>query len=84
MMNWFGPPKVKTVAVSLKTGSTVIGAMVSRSRDLLILRGAVLIGVDRNQQETRDRVDGDVVIPAINVDYWQEGLDPAFVATLGE
>lgn len=71
------PEPVETVAVSLKTGATVLGALVHRTADSLILRAAVLVGVDRNQQETREHLDGDVVVLSENIDFYQSGLDPA-------
>lgn len=75
-------PPSEAVAVSLKTGSTILGALVGRIDDGLIVRAGTLIGVDRNQNETREPLDGDTIIPYDNIDFWQTGLDPAIVSRL--
>jgi hypothetical protein len=72
------------VAISLKTGSTILGALIHQEPDYLVVRAGTLIGVDRNQAETREPLDGDTVVPLDNIDFWQTGIDPKIVARISE
>ncbi len=80
----FDPEPVETVAVSLVTGSTVIGALILQTEDVLILKAAILVGVDRNQNEAREPLDGETVIPREKVEFWQTGLDPTVLSRIEE
>ena len=72
------------VAISLTTGSTIVGALIMQEPDYLVIRAATLIGVDRNQAETREPLDGDTVIPMDRIEFWQTGIDPKIVARILE
>jgi len=63
------------VWVSLKTGDAVRGILIDRTRDLMVLRSAQL-GTERPSDHAQiwTRLQGDVVVPMDNVDYWQRGL----------
>jgi hypothetical protein len=83
-MNWlFGASRpLRAVAVTTATGSTIIGALVDARRDALVLRAARALGVDQNGNPKSEQLDGDVVIPMANVDYWQDALDPAVLTRI--
>lgn len=77
---FFGKGPVHVVWVTTKTGQSVKGVMVDRSRDIVVLRAARLASVDqRTGGTTWAPVQGDFVIPWDNVDFWQEGLDPSII-----
>lgn len=83
MMDWLrGTGPLRTVSVSTQTGSTILGVLVEERRDALVLRSARIVGVDTNGNPKIDHVDGDVVIPMTNVDYWQDGLRPEVLGQL--
>lgn len=67
---------VRVVWVTTKTGATLKGLMVERTRDVMVLRAAAVGTVDNMQGEVWTKMQGDVVVPMDNVDYWQEGLQP--------
>ncbi len=73
----FGGRPVHAVWVGLKTGSTIKGVLVDRTREMLVIRAGKLGSVNpTNGQESWVPMTGDVCIPMDNVDYWQEGIDP--------
>jgi hypothetical protein len=73
------PRRLRVVAVSTKTGQTIRGMLVDEKRDGLVLRAAALANLDQNQVVKWDPLDGDVVVPMDNVDFWQDALDPKFL-----
>lgn len=79
-MHWLGPRPVHVVWVTTKTGNSIKGVLVDRTRELMTLRAAA-IGSEDNATKTQTwvRLSGDIVIPMDNVDYWQEGLDPSML-----
>lgn len=70
-----------TVAVSLLSGRTIKGVLVENAKVGLVLRAAMVSDEDAAHHLTWTRMDGDVVIPHDQVEYWQEGLDAAILAT---
>lgn len=77
---FFGPGPVHVVWVTTKTGQSIKGVMVARDRDIVVLRAAHLATVDqRTGGTTWPSIQGDVVIPWDNVDFYQEGLDPSII-----
>ena len=71
---------IRAVAITTVTGNSLIGVLVDQRRDALVLRSARIVGVDTNGNPKVDALDGDVVVPMQNVDYWQDALDPAILA----
>lgn len=74
-MNWLGGRTVNAVVVSTRSGQALKGAMVERNRDGVTLRMAYLGGENEQHQEIWQRLDGDVFVPASNVDFIQQWLD---------
>jgi hypothetical protein len=70
-----------SVAVSLKTGTSIRGVLIEHALDALVLRSASQATVGQNQQISWQPLAGDVVVPMENVDYYQQ-LDP--LATIEE
>lgn len=65
------------VIVHTKTDETLRGLLVDKSREFLVLRPASIAGPDplNTGNVIWTAVDGDVVIPRENVNYWQEGIE---------
>jgi hypothetical protein len=83
------PPKpvagpLVAVIVSLKTGQSLKGVLLDRRADAIILRATSVAAVDANTNVEWHSLDGDVVIPMENIDFWQEGLDAAILDSLEE
>lgn len=77
---FFGKGPVHVVFLTTKTGQNFKGVLVARDREVLVLRAARLASVDqRTGGQTWATVQGDVVVPMDNVDFWQEGLDPSII-----
>ena len=73
--------RLRVVAVSTKTGNTIRGALVDEMRNALVLRSASLANPDQNGNIRWDNLDGDVVIPMENVDFWQDWLEPTILSS---
>ncbi len=73
----FGP--LNSVVVSLKTGTSLRGVLVDKRNDGLVLRAASVASLDQQGALHWVKLDGDVVIPVENLDYYQEALDPEMV-----
>lgn len=77
---FFGRGPVHVVWVTTKTGQSIKGVMVDRSKDVIVLRAARLASVQQATGATTwQAVQADFVIPWDNVDFWQEGLDPSIL-----
>lgn len=72
-------PKLRTVIVTLRTGTTIRGVLRTERRDALVLHAASQVQMDQGRI-TWAPIGGDVVVPMENIDYWQEGIEPAVVA----
>lgn len=70
-----------TVVVSLLSGRSIKGALVERGDRVIVLRAAMVSDEDAAKHVTWERMDGDVVIPWDQVEFWQEGLDAALLAS---
>lgn len=70
---------VRAVWVTTKDGQTIRGVMVAQTREMVLLRAAAIGNMNQQTGLSWTKMSGDVVIPADNVAYWQEGLDPAFL-----
>jgi hypothetical protein len=71
---------VRAVVLYTQDDRTFRGLLVDRNREYVVLRAARL--AQMNNQTGREEwtpLPGDVVIPAPNVAFWQEGLDPAVI-----
>jgi hypothetical protein len=75
MNGWFSPASLHTVIVHTKTDRTIRGLLVEKSRDKLVLRPASIAVEEANGTTSWTKIDGDVVIPLDNVDFWQEGVE---------
>ena len=80
-MNWFSrwvnPSEI--VWVSLKSGDSIKGVLVERTREHLMLRAAKLGSIQPvTDAQVWTAMTGDVVVPLANIEYWQTGL-PATV-----
>lgn len=69
------------VVVSLLTGRTIKGAMVEKGKNGIVLRAASVEDRDAAQHVTWAALDGDVVIPWDQVEFYQTGLDAAILGT---
>ena len=78
----FRPP-VKPVMVHTTDENTFKGALVYRSREMLILRAAAYSQFDQNGNIIWVPLDGDICIPTEKVSFWQEGLDSALLDVVG-
>jgi small nuclear ribonucleoprotein (snRNP)-like protein len=63
-------PECRQIIVNTKTEKTFRGVLWRRRRDYLVLRNAFLL----QPQGEAAPVDGEVVIPAANVDFIQVGV----------
>jgi hypothetical protein len=75
-LNWFqslSNPMVVAL-VTTRTGTSIKGLLVDRSRAGVVLRAASVGSLDRNGVTVWERMAGDVVIPIENIDYWQAHL----------
>lgn len=72
---FMGP--IHAVIVTTKTDQTIRGLLVDKTRQYLTLRPASIAGQDPNNPGSMvwTRLDGDIVIPMENVDFWQEGVE---------
>jgi hypothetical protein len=70
------PPPLRTVYVQTLQGNTIRGALLHRRADAFVLRGAWLADQDPNGNEKWSSLDGDVVIPVRQIEFYQEGIDP--------
>lgn len=80
-MQWFRrePQPLPVVVVSTKSGQLLRGVLVSVHRDALIMRAVTIATVERNQQTRYAPLDGDVVVPTDNIDFYQTGLDASIL-----
>jgi len=69
----------RVVQVQTKTGETFRGLLVETNRTVFIMRAARKGTEDQLTGESWVPMLGDLVIPADNVDYWQEGLEAALL-----
>lgn len=76
-MFWDKP--APTVVVSTISGQLLRGALVKRQADSIVLRSASVASVERNQQSRFVALDGDVVVPWVNIDFYQTGLDASLL-----
>lgn len=77
---WLGLTQpVDTVIISTKTGQSIKGVLVHRDRTAYILRAASIGSLDQNGVAQWQRLMGDVIIPADNVDYYQSALEPSIL-----
>ena len=77
--------KLAVVIVSTKTGQSIKGALVDQRRDALVLRAAAIADFDGPSQDvTWHTLDGDIVIPMENVDFWQDGLPAGMLDTVAD
>lgn len=78
-MNWFrmnlGPSRA--VIVTTKTDQTIRGLLADLNKAYMTIRPASIAGQDPNNpgRMVWTRLDGDVVIPMENIDFWQEGVE---------
>lgn len=77
MLGW---PKVytgplHTIIVHTKTEQSIRGMLATKNNSFLTLRPASIAITDQNGAVTWSNIDGDVVIPMENVDFWQEGVE---------
>ena len=63
--------------VSTKTGSSIKGLLRDQAPNGLVLTNASVAAVDPNGTVQWHSLDGDVVVPMQNVDYWQTNLNVA-------
>lgn len=68
------------VLVNLRSGTTLRGALVDERRNALVLRGAAVANVGDDRRISWTGLDGDVVIPMENVDYYQASLDASLLS----
>jgi hypothetical protein len=68
------PGPLNVVLVQTKTGGSIKGVLVERNRVALVLRAAAIASVGINDSQIWSKAIGDLVIPMVNVDYWQEAL----------
>jgi hypothetical protein len=79
-MGWLNKGALHVVWVTTKTGNSMKGILVDRTRELMVLRAASMGSeVGATKQEKWTRLTGDVVIPMDNVDFWQEGFNPSIL-----
>lgn len=62
---------VDAVIVTTRTGQSIKGVLVGNGRDGMMLRAASLGSIDGNGSPQWQRLMGDVVIPANNIDFYQ-------------
>lgn len=82
-----GPPEdepLPVVAVTTRLGTTITGRLRARDGLVLVVASAQKLdepaaGSPPNAPPVSVPMDGDVVIPWANVDYWQQGLDAALL-----
>lgn len=74
-MSFRWPSTLKTIIVHTKTDRTVRGLLADRTKTVLVLRPASIASDDQNGQTIWTKIDGDVVIPWDNIDFWQEGIE---------
>lgn len=74
---------LQTVIVSTKTGRSIRGALLERTRDALILRAASVATQDAQGRVEWHPLDGDSVVPMDNVDFYQDALDATLLDNLG-
>lgn len=70
-MRWAPKGPLRSVVVTTRSGHTLKGVLVDERRSSLVLRAAALADV-QPQGVSFTPLDGDVVIPMDNVDFWQE------------
>lgn len=76
------PPlhELRPVIVTTRTGQSIKGALLDNSADGLVLRAAsVAVESAQTHQVTWHPLDGDVVVPSLNIDFYQDGLDAAIL-----
>lgn len=71
------------VIVSTKSGQSIKGMLIQRALDAIVLRAASLAAVDKDAV-TWHSLEGDVVIPMENVDFWQSALPADVLDTLAD
>lgn len=81
MKLWGQLGPLRAVVVTTKTDRTMRGLLVHQARDHIVMRAVSIHQTDKQGGFTWQKMDGDVVILVENIDYWQEGLDPAAVLT---
>lgn len=73
---------LQAVIVSAKTGQSIKGVLLDTRPDALVLRAAAVATVEQNGSVAWNALDGDVVIPMENIDFYQSGLDAAILDSL--
>lgn len=73
-----------TIIVHTRTDNTIRGLLAAKNKEYLIIRPASIASTDQNGAIVWSKVDGDVVIPMSNVDFWQEGVEAQLAGLMGE
>jgi hypothetical protein len=70
-------PLLEAVLVSTKTGQSIKGVLREHASNGMVLSNASIASIDANGRVQWNALDGDVVVPMANIDYWQTGLNVA-------
>lgn len=88
MIPWFRrfTSPVHTIIVSTKTDQSIRGMLVDRNKQYLTLRPASIASTDEKNPGNViwTSLDGDVVIPWDNIDFWQEGVEAQLAGLIPE
>lgn len=76
-----GPAPVTAGMVTLKTGTTIRGAIVEHSTSGLRLRNAAMGQVNPQSRRIEwQPLSADTLVTFDNIDFWQEGFDPSILS----
>jgi len=76
---------LKTAIVHTKTDNTIRGLISEVTKDYIVLRPASIAGTDlATGNITWTKLDGDIVIPLSNVDFYQEGVEASIAGVFTE
>lgn len=75
--------ELTAVIVSTKSGQSIKGLLLEQGSNQIVIRAASVAAVETNGI-TWHSLDGDVVVPMENVDFWQAGVAADVIDTLAD
>jgi hypothetical protein len=73
------PAPLQAVLVNMRTGTAIRGALAARRPNALVLRSAAVAEEHEGGRVSWTKLDGEIVIPIENVDYYQSALDASLL-----
>ena len=70
---------MRTVSVTLQSGGVIRGVLLRRYADAIVLDKAATAVQDASKQIVYVPMDGEVVIPWANIEYWQQAIDAVWL-----